>query len=234
MKQKLLRFLKGITISILIILTGIFAIYSAAWFTFTKKAEIYISHIINDKSFKITGDAPKFSGYPLIPWTKFSGFIEHESGLIIESPSLEYTGFPVDRQTQFLEAPQGIKISANFLERTLNFDYASIQVRLPRFTPPALREENLRIWQKSDDPFIIDNIILKSGKLSVKGNGTLSLDDNLQISANINARVVGMEDLFEELAKDKGERTIAIARNFYNMMSQIERVTGEKDFETTL
>lgn len=228
------KFLKGIALILSLILVVVFTIYTIAWFTFTKRAEAYLNAMWQNKAdFTITGDQPRFSGYPLVPTAKFSGTIEHISSLKITTPELIFTGFPAPHQTQILDAPHGIQISSNYLERDLNFDYAYLQFTAPRI-PYSDKREDVAAWQQAGHQLIIQNIVLQSGKIYAHGSGTMGLDENLQLSADITARVVGMETLFDAIAAEKGEKTIAIARNFFDMLSQVDEKTGEKYFETTL
>jgi hypothetical protein len=234
MNKKLLRIIKGLCIAAVVISAVVFIIYSFGWFAVTKQIEAHINSINKQKLITITGELPRFGGYPLVPKANFSGTISHESSLVIGTPNILYSGFPTVGQIQTLEAPNGLKISADFLERNLNFDYAYLQLRIPNSLPMSGEIEDIRHWQRSNSQFIINQIVLKSGQIYARGDGTLSLDENLQLAANINARVVGMDIMFDEMAKEQGEKSVILARNFFNMMSKIDEKTGEKYFETTL
>lgn len=234
MNKKIGQGLKFLGVGVAMFFIILFVVYSFGWFAVTKQVEAYINKINQQKIITITGDLPHFIGYPSVPTTNFSGTLTHKSGLLIDVPTMLYRGFPATGQIQTLEAPEGLKISADFLERNLNFDYAYLQMRLPKFFPVSEQIEDIRSWQKSNDPITITQIVLKSGQIYARGDGTLSLDENLQLIANIDVRVVGMDILFDEMAKEQGEKSIIIARNFFNMMSKIDEKTGEKYFETTL
>lgn len=234
MNKKLKGFLKAIILTLVSIIAIMFAIYTMAWFALTKKAEVILATLWTDKNFEITGKPPIFSGYPMPPKTHFSGSLTHVSGLKIESDSLDYYGFPVAHQIQFFDAPHGINITAPFLDRPLTFDYASIQIRLPYHFPKDLTRDSLLAWQKSNDPFYIPNIVLGAQTISAIGSGVVSLDENLQITADIQARVIGMDSLLDDLEKEQGQKTIAMARRFLDMMAKTDEKTGQKYFETTL
>jgi len=234
MKKIIWKLSKGLCLGILIVFTIVLIIYTFGWFALTKQIEAHINSINRQEIVIITGNLPRFSGYPSVPKASFAGSIAHKSGLLIETPNILYTGFPTVGQVQTLEGPEGLKISAKFLDRDLNFDYAYLQMRLPRHLPISGRVEDIKSWQKSNDPFIIRQIVLKTGEIYARGDGTLSLDDDLQLAAEINARVVGIDILFDEMAKEQGEKSIIMARNFFNMLSKIDEKTGEKYFETTL
>lgn len=234
MKSKLLKFFKAILFTLLAAMVIIFSIYSVAWYTFTKRAEIYLEQAWQDKTLTITGEQPHFTGYPFVPTAIFQGNIKHVAGLTIEAPELIFTGFPVPTQIQNFEAAKGLKIQGDLLERDLNFDYAFLQFRLPGNLPATDRKDDIAAWQKSDSPIEVHQIVLKAGKIYARGTGTISLDDDLQLKADIAARVVGMDALLDELAIEKGEKTIGMARSFLNMMSKIDEKTGEKYFETSL
>lgn len=234
MKKKIIRIFKGLTLAAALLLVIGVLLYTMAWFAVTKRAEAYLIASSKDPSLTITGDIPSFSGYPLPPEAKYSGTIEHASGLKIEIPQLNYSGFPVPNQLQYFEAPNGFNISAPFLDRLLNIEFAALQVRVPRTLPNTMKSADIEAWQKSDDPFLINKLVLNSGYISAIGSGTLTLDENLQIKANIQARVVGMDRLLDDIEKEQGKKNVTIARNFLNMLSKTDDATGQKYFETTL
>ena len=234
MKNKMWKILKVVLITASLVSIGIFTIYSFAWFALTKQIEAHINRTMQQKIVTVTGNPPQFTGYPSVPHAHFSGTIEHKSGLQIITPEINYTGFPTVGQLHTFDAPKGLKITANFLERDLNFDYAFLQFRIPHALPASERKDDMQAWQKLNAPITINQIILKSGNIYARGDGIISLDEDLQIAADINARVIGMDVLFDELEKEQGAKSIALARNFFNMMSQIDEKTGEKYFETTL
>lgn len=234
MKRFLVKFIKGLSAGICIIAAVIFTIYSIAWYTFCKRAEIYLNTVWQDKTLEIVGERPHFSGYPLVPSAHFSGSIEQKEGFKFSTPDIILTGFPAVSQIQSLEAPKGIRLSSPYLDQDINLDYGFVQFILPFRIPYSDRKVDIEAWQKSNSPIVISQIVFKGGNIYAHGNGTLFLDEDLQIAADINARVVGMDVLLDELAKEKGDKTVAIARSFFNMMSQIDPKTGEKYFETTL
>ncbi|MBL8642072.1 MAG: DUF2125 domain-containing protein [Alphaproteobacteria bacterium] len=228
------KLIKGILLTLTLIISIIFSIYSLAWYSFTKRAEAYLNVIWQDKShFTVTGDIPRFSGYPFIPKAKFSGTFKHISGIDITTPELIMTGFPAPFQTQMLEAPQGIQITSNYLERPIKLDYGYIQFKIPHL-PASDTREDINTWQKTKQPITVEHFVIQTGSIYARGSGTIGLDDNLQLNADITTRVIGLETLLDSLAAEQGERSIAIVRNLFNMMSQIDDKTGEKYFETSL
>lgn len=235
MKHKLWRLVKGLIQICICIVCIMFIIYTLAWVAFTKRAEAYISAAISHHpSLEITGNTPQFKGYPYPPEAHFSGTIKHPSGLVLDIPDLYYFGFPVLHQLQYIEFKNGLSLTAPFLDRDLNLDYAAIQIILPYHFPVNAKQENIIAWQKSNDPIYIPNLAITAGKISATGSGTISLDENLQIKADINAHITGMDTLLDELEETHGKKNVAIARGFLNMMTQIDPETGKQYFETTL
>jgi hypothetical protein len=228
------RILKGIGLLIAIIFSGIFTIYTLAWYAFTMKAQAHIDALIRTESLVITGTQTGFTGYPYPPEVHFSGTITHRSGLKIDTADLYYSGFPAPHQAQFLEASHGIKISSPYLERDLDFDSASIQIRPPYHLPYRGDQESVTKWKNSADPIIIDQLALTSGTLTILGAGTITLDDNLQLKADIAVHVSGADDLLNTLEETHGKKNIAMARSFLNMLSKIDPQTGQSYFETTI
>lgn len=234
MKRALFKFIKGLSALICVAAVVIFLIYSIAWYTFAKRAEIYMDAIWQDKTLTIAGEKPHYTGYPIIPKAQFSGSIEQQDGFKFSTPEIILTGYPAVRQIQMIEAPKGLRISSNYLEQDLNLDYGFIQFVVPASIPYSDKKIDMETWQKSDDPIIVQQIILKAGSVYARGSGTISLDENLQLSADITARIMGMDSLLDNIAKEKGEKTVGIARSYLNMMTQLDEKTGEKYFETSL
>lgn len=233
MNKKLARFLKGILFTLTAALILVFAIYSMAWFALTKRAEVIVATLWTDKDFTMTGQPPAFHGYPLPPETHFSGSMTHLSGLSIQIPDLYYFGYPAPHQIQFFEAKNGLSFTAPFLNTPLTLDYLAIQIRPPYRFPTTHRYDDVKAWQENNTPIVIPFLSLKAGTLSATGSGTVGLDAHLQITADMTARVMGMEDFLDTLATEHGEKTIAMARNFLTMLSKTDPTTGSRFFETT-
>ncbi len=234
MKNKLFRITKGLAQICIIIACALFIIYTLSWVAFTKRAEAYLNQAWMNKSIEITGEQPRFTGYPSVPESRFSGTIKHPSGFHLTIPDLYYSGFPLLHQLQFIEAKKGFQLSAPFLEQDLNLDYAALQIIFPYRFPMTPRKQDIEKWQKSNSPIIIPAMIFSAGHISATGQGTISLDDNLQIKADFDVHVTGMNTLLDELEGIQGKKTIAVARSFLNMMSKTDEKTGEQYFETTL
>lgn len=229
---RLLKIILGLTAGIVLL---VLSIYSLSWYALTARANAYIEYAWKDKSYTISGEAPKLKGYPKPPEAEFIGSIQdNKSGIKLETPLLYYSGFPMTGQVQYFETPAGLKLSAPFLEQTLNIKFAALQVQVPFKFPSSNRKTDIENWQKSGTPFYIRKIVLKTDKVSAIGSGTIQLDENLQIKADIAAHITGMEALFDDMAKQYGEKSMAIARNLLNIMSKVDPTTGEKYFETTL
>lgn len=234
MKHKLLHILKGFGIISAILLLVAFLIYTAAWFAMTKRTQTYINAVWNHADFKIEGTKPQLTGYPLEPTAHFAGVFEHKSGFKLTTPQLNYAGFSAPHQLQYLEAPEGIFITAPFLDQNIKIDYAMIKIRVPRHFPSSLRKDDITAWQESDDPFVIPHLVLNTGKISATGSGTMTLDKNLQLNGEIDARIMGMDALLDEIASGQGQKTITMAKGFLNMMTEVDPTTGDKYFQTKI
>jgi hypothetical protein len=234
MKNKFFKLVKGFCLVILLAVTIVFAIYTAAWFAFTKRAEAYMNLVWANKEFTITGERPSFTGFPLPPEARFSGSFAQKKGFTLITPDLYYSGFPVIGQLQYIEPVQGLKISSIYLDQDIQLDYAAMQIRIPLSFPSDMKRESVSAWQETNAPFTIPKIVLKAGEISAIGSGTVSLDENLQIKADIDARVIGMEKLLDDMEEKNGKRNIAIARNMLNMLIKTDELTGQTYFETTI
>ena len=238
------RFLFRLMVVISALIMGCFmigsAIYTFAWFGFVGKAQEQIdkfwSEAPKEQSIILEGEAPKIKGYPLTPRMAYTGKIRHESGFGLDFPELIYRGFPAPLQLQTISAPRGFTANVPMAGRILKFDSAILEFVPPRRWPKSNNWDDMKAWQKDSDPVIIQNLEFTMGKVNIKGDGVMGLDEALQLHGFANVRVVGMDELLNDLVATNAvqEKDIKIARQFLKMLSQVDEATGQEYFETTL
>lgn len=241
---------KNFWMRFLIVIVGIsfgFAViaaflYSWAWFHYVgvaqKQIESFWKISAPEYSLTLTGETPQIGGYPMVPSMEYSGKIMHSSGFSMDVPALSYSGFPAPAQLQVFKAPSGMTLVAPMLGRTMVFKDIALDVVMPRSFPKSSSKEDMAMWQQRNEPVIIQALDLTtSSNMHLTGSGMIGLDAKLQLAGMLNARIVGMDALLDELdtkgnthqTKDSG-----IARQFLKMLSATDPVTGETYFEITL
>ena len=91
----------------------------------------------------------------------------------------------------------------------------------------SLREESIKEWQKNKGSIAIEWISLVAPPLGFDGNGTIGLDEKLQISADIPLQIKGVDVLIANLT----ERKIITGKEAL-MVQGLAQVLNEKDPET--
>jgi len=228
------RLLKALGIMFLLAVGLFILLYTSAWFAITKRADAYIALIWASPDFTFSSSPPTLSGFPLAPEFDYSGIIQDRNGFRLELPNLYYSGFPLNGQQQYLEAKNGLTLSAPFLENIIHIDYAAMQFRVPYHVPARFHAEDLEKWRDRNEPLQITKFVIQYKKASILGMGNLTLDDNLQIKGDFAIRLLGGEDILNEMGNKMSSQNLAMIQSFYNALSQYDEETKTRYFETTL
>lgn len=106
-------------------------------------------------------------------------------------PDFTLRALPFYKSAATLTVPQGAYIDGFDDRETWSLDYLEIQGPLPLDLPSTLNSQSLSQWRDKDGRIIINHFILKKQDLSAEGAGIFKLDDLLQPTGQINARVNG-------------------------------------------
>lgn len=236
--KKILKILAAAIVLLPILLAGIYAL---SWHLVASNMQAQIDYYWTQKDanpdFMIEGEKPRVSGFPHPPQCTFSGVIVSRiSGqdFALEIPEFKMVGFPLSGLTIYFETPQGMTVSERTSGRGVDIDYALLNVTLPRHLPQQTVYHDLLEWQKLADPLIVNNLLVHSGEVSIDGQGTVGLDNELQADVRIEARIKGMDALFDRLSQDSKVRKqdMMIARKFLKMVIRTDEETGEEYFDT--
>lgn len=213
------------------IIVLLFFLYSLMWYLVAKQTQKQIDALWENAAgsgVQISGEKPIVGGYPSPPTIHFEGKILDSQGIEWTIPSFELLGFFVPGQVLYAELPKGATISGEDLpEKKINITAAALRVRLPEDLPMSLREAPIKEWQQNSGSIAIEWISVVAPPLSFDGNGTIGLDEKLQISADIPLQIKGVDVLIANLT----ERKIITGKEAL-MVQGLAQVLNEKDPET--
>jgi len=217
--------------SVLIILA--FLIYAGFWFYIAQQmnrtvAAIWLQQA--EHAIRISGNAPKATGFPAAPKLVFTGSVTDKNGNIYSSPEFIFQGFPVQTQALRLRAPKGLDFSGSVFHKPVHLDNFDLQIRIPYGFPPRMDRHNLQIWQKAGGTIPVERIEIRRSTLHLSGEGYLTLDDELQPAGAISAELTGLDDLLNELVRDGtiGRQQAHLAQAFINLLSTQNNEKGEQ------
>lgn len=216
-----------------------FAAYSAFWVVVAKQIDSQISTVwvsMGAAGTKTDGVQPKVSGYPFPPTVTFKGTVTAEDGTRWTFPELTYRGFPLPAFHMALNAPQGFGIQGALFPQPVSVDEGYLSIILPSNLPGSMSIENLTAWQQAGGVIPIEALYFRAGELKIQGMGKLNLDEQLQLAGQVDARIVGMGMLLQDLTARgvlQGGSAV-MAQNFLNVLSQEDPVTKEKFFVTQI
>lgn len=238
-------FLLRIAIVLSSLITGLtviaVAVYCYAWIAYVGQAQKQIDlawkNAPADYNIALTGDKPDIGGFPFTPHVTYAGRVTHNpSGFYVDVPELTYRGFPAPTQIQELTAPKGFVLNVPVMGRTITVTSASMMVNWPRYFPMQLDKAGMAAWQKQNDPLVIHAVAFETPDIKASGSGMIGLDESLQIAGYINLRIVGLEKLLtaSEADNPNNPHSMDTAKQFLQMLSNTDPVTGETYFDTTL
>jgi hypothetical protein len=227
--------IKKIGIFCFVIAALVFAAYSAFWVVVARQLDAQFDTIwvsMGAAGAQTDATKPTAYGYPFPPTITFTGAITEENGTRWTFPELTYRGFPIPGFRMALDAPQGFGIQGPLFPQPVTVDAGYISIALPTDLPRNMDVKNLTAWQQAGGSIPIEALYFKSGELRIEGAGHVTLDEQLQLAGQVDARVVGMGMLLQDLSAReilKGG-SVVMAQNFLNALSQEDPVTGERFF----
>lgn len=229
----------GIITGILVCLLA--GAYCVGWHLVARNMQANIDYLwqdaTNSTDLTIEGQKPRITGFPSPPRFIFKGtIIRHMNGVdfAVEMPEFVFTGFPLTGMTIYLETPKGFTLSERSTQNGITIEKALLNVTLPYSIPAEPDYEALVEWQKREDPFQINKILIQSSEVLIDGHGTAGLDAELQPDIRIDTRVTGMDALFKRLESDKNVKqgSLSAAKGFLDMVSRTDQETGVRYFDT--
>lgn len=227
MKKFLSLFL--LSLSGLVVLVS--CLYSLMWYLVAQQTQKQIDALWQSATasdIKISGEKPRIKGYPSPPTLHFQGKITDKQGTEWTIPALDVLGFFVPAQTIYAELPQGLTVTGEIIpEKKIVVTAAALKLSLPGDLPLSLHEKPIKAWQARGGYLSVQWVSVVSPPLSFEGNGTIGLDEALQITADLPLKIKGVDILLANLA----ERKVITGKEAL-MVQGLAQVLNEKDPKT--
>jgi hypothetical protein len=212
-------------------------LYTTAWFYAAGLIRLQLQNLYTDAAragVTIDGAFPSISGFPGPHRVTFSGKIAAQ-GQTLDLPRLEIRGLFLPGRRIVIDLPQGAALEAGN-PALLSISSLTIKATIPVTIPASLQADDLLTWQRAGGQIVIDRVILKKDSLALNGTGTLSLDDNLQPTGALTAKITGAMDFLDELKQQKlmRGRDVSLAQIVLIGLSQTDKKTGEHYMQTML
>lgn len=177
-------------------------VYSGLWYYYAynvhKAATDYIENLrANDNH--IVVKTLSVNGFPFKIAVNFEGRIA-SNGFVIEIPALEVNSLLMPGRNISILFDRGVKIIDPYDPALWSADYLLLEGIIPENMPENLTREDMRTWFENNGSILINNLHLRKQQLEVKGNGLVSLDQNLQPKGRFQAVITGHMEFLQWLS----------------------------------
>lgn len=221
--------MKKITYSILALLLLAGAAYSGWWFTVAgmlrsqlkENPDIYIARVGG------------FPGPMTIEGHVAATRLWAGAPQKIIVPTFTLRGFPLAFMDATLTLPQGIYIEGSVDREIFSLDSVEVTGPLPLDIPETLDETSVRAWHEAGGHLTVNHFKFTKGTLNGEGAGTIRLDDNLQPTGMVNARLNGHIEYLNFLVR-KGlvqSRDAMLMSTILTGLSSPDEETGEHSMD---
>jgi hypothetical protein len=215
-------------------------LYSAGWYFLAQEIEKATDDFYHTEApplgLTMAGDEPEVTGFPLAPAILYREGIASGS-YAARFPLLRLEGFPFPGLPYSASFPQGIEFGDVTDENPLiELNHFSLDIVVPPSFPESSGENHIRHWQQNVGTIEISDYHIISGIVEIQGNGTVGLDQNLQPTANLAARVRNHEDIVQYYVETEQIKPLAaaLALSALRALEQSDPATGETYVEAPL
>ncbi len=205
--------------------------YTGAWYYIKNIIEEEIDFVYEQavqEDYAFIGDRPVVSGFPGPYNIHWKGVLYGPDNLRVEIPSLHITGWPLPLQPVVIEMPEGIRIEHAGMMEFL--DHFLLEFISPKDFPSPVTESTIRKWQQKKGNIRLKRLMFSKDLIRVQGSGTFSLDNNLQLLADLDYRIYGFETLLSTLKEQNnlsGMR-LMLAYKLTDTLSKTDPETAER------
>lgn len=178
---------KNLSIAVALIFLCYAVLYTGWWFTV---AGILKSQMKSNPDILVT----RVSGFPgpmVIEGSAATTRLWQNEPQKITVPTFTLRGFPVQFLDATLTIPQGVKVEGSIDPDLWSLDQLTLKGPIPLDFPQTLDEPTMTAWRDNGGHITVNHFSFVKGELKGEGAGTLKLDDKLQPSGLINARISG-------------------------------------------
>lgn len=179
--------MKKLFLSLLTAPLFIIAAYVCWWFYIANAVKTELASTKEVTHYEITG----FPGSIVVSGSALVAQPIKDNVHNIVIPSFEISSKPFHSAEATLTLPQGLYIEGDLDREVWSLDYLQLQGPLPLDLPAVFNQESLSLWRDHGGSITINYFSLKKRELNAEGAGTITLDDTLQPTGLVNARIHG-------------------------------------------
>lgn len=215
---------KSLVIALLFIILTSAALYTGWWFVVAGILKTQVKDNPDIHVSTING----FPGPMNIEGTVEATRIWNGQPQKIIVPTFTLRGYPVQFLDATLTMPQGIHVEGTMDKDVYSLDQLEVQGPLPLDIPQKLDQASVTAWRNGGGHITINHFNFTKGTLKGEGAGTFTLDQALQPSGMINARISGHIEYLDFLVQ-KGmvdKRDAMLASTILGGLSSPDDETG--------
>jgi hypothetical protein len=226
-----------ITIGSLIILTGLLVSYSLFWWVMAGRIRVSVEDFqqqIEKEGYEVTSGTLDISGFPG-PHRLSQEIAIKGNGVNFKIPSLNTSGFFLPGAEVLVSLPAGVEIIEPADPYGLwSIKSAAVSFIVPDRVPAEFTAPDLRAWQEEGNELEFTGFDVKHKVSSIKGNGTIALDQQLQPEIQAKVMIEGHIEYLQEMI-DAGlveQRQGTLIAALLAAASKVDEDTGKLWLET--
>ena len=230
--------IKLITVGSLIVAIGLVVSYSLFWWIMAGRIKDAVNDIQEQmelEGYEVTSGTLDISGFPG-PHHLSHKISVRGNGINVLIPSLETSGFFLPGAEVLVSLPGGVQVIEPADSYGLwSVKSAAVSFIVPETVPAELTAPNLRAWQEEGNRLEITGFDIKHKVSSIKGSGTIALDQQLQPEVQAEVRIEGHLEYMQEMI-DAGlvqQRQGALIAALLAAASKVDEDTGALWLETS-
>lgn len=177
-------------------------VYSVAWFAAANQIAKVLplgAKILEANGIIIDQYPQEVAGFPGWPRVDITGtviFTQHDVIAVFPTASLSLRLFPFPGL--YFNADQGFTLSPAYAVNAF-----TIALALPKSLPTSFDYAELERWAQEGGNIPVKKLHIRYGDLVSDGEGTVSLDKNMQLSMTIQTKTQGLDSVIAELVEKK-------------------------------
>lgn len=214
-------------------------IYIGGWY--------YLAHELNkgiDKFYNIDGpllgyefygDKPTLSGFPYKPTLTYKKGLARDN-IKIQFENLQITAIPLPNQPLDINIDR-LSIQDDTTQKIYEIDEFQSTLIIPKYFPSDMTRPQLSAWQKEIGYIDFKSIYIDKNGMITKAQGPIGLDDNLQLTLNLDTQMTKYKNLIHFLTAETSELNLiqgTLLLSVLNGLAKTDETTGEKIVNFTI
>lgn len=178
---------------LIVLAVAFFALHSAFWFYGMRWLDGEMTRLFaSSGDVQFLGPKPVISGYPLLPTAVYTGGFTWNRGSVTFD-EMTVRGYPLPFFPMTVTFEKGLSANMDFLP-VLTPDFVQITFAVPPSLPADTDVGSMRAWKDAGGKIDIRDAAVIHKSLRLRGNGIVTLDDELQPNAALSANLQGWSD----------------------------------------